>query len=78
MAGSPIVFRTDQGASGASNTAKTAVDIVALLALGACGPGYLGRPYAPSHMHRTPFRGSSGSMVLPEPGDDARDLRRSP
>jgi hypothetical protein len=35
MAGSPIVFRTDQGASGASNTAKTAVDIVALLAHGA-------------------------------------------
>ena len=50
MAGSPIVFRTDQGASGASNTAKTAVDIVALLAHGACGPGYLGRPYAPSHI----------------------------
>ena len=45
MAGSPIVFRTDQGASGASNTAKTAVDIVALLARGllleAIWPSYL-------------------------------------
>jgi hypothetical protein len=45
MAGSLIVFRTDQGASGASNTAKTAVDIVALLARGllleAIWPSYL-------------------------------------